>query len=96
MPTVTIITNGKEHRFDVPEESTLVDLAEKQKTPLLFGCREADCGVCALEVTEHPEHLSPMAMREEDFLKAMQAGPKERLGCQCIIRGDVTVTVPDW
>ncbi len=56
-------------------------------------CLDADCGICVVRVLKHPEHLSPIEVKERDFLTAMGADPDERLACQCRIKGDVTIKV---
>jgi ferredoxin len=62
-------------------------------TPLEFDCRHADCGICIFKVLKGMSNLSEPTIPERDFLKAMHAGPEERLGCQTRIFGDVDIEV---
>ena len=95
MPVLTIKTKTKSQTWDVESGTSLQELSEAQNTPLVFGCREADCGVCAIKVLANPESISPATQVETDFLKALHADPNERLGCQCRVIGDVTVFVDE-
>ena len=67
--------------------------ARHADTPLEFGCRNADCGVCIFRVVRGMENLAPRNTKEQDFLQAMQADPDERLGCQSRIMGDVEIYI---
>ncbi len=78
--------------FELRKGSGLAALKAK-KSALEFDCLDADCGICVVRVLKHPEHLSPMDVKERDFLTAMGADPEERLACQCRIMGDVTIKV---
>jgi len=95
MPTLTLKTKSKQQQWTLESGTSLVELAERETTPLVFGCREADCGVCAVRVVDNPEGISPATQVEADFLKALHADPEERLGCQCRIIGDVTLFVDE-
>ena len=62
---------------------------------LEFDCRKADCGICLVKVLSGAEGLSAPTAGEQDFLRAMQADPQERLACQCRVFGDVTFEIED-
>jgi ferredoxin, 2Fe-2S len=55
------------------------------------------CTTCHVIVTKGLENLSEMDDDEADRLD-MAAGLtlKSRLGCQCIVEGDVEVEIPTW
>lgn len=93
--TVTIVKAKESLVYMVRRGLGFQALGEREKTPLEFDCREADCGICLVKVTEGLENLSPPTFSERDFLKAMHADPDERLACQCRINGNVTVFIDE-
>ena len=70
-------------------------LAAREKTPLEFDCRAADCGICIIRVLGGADALSPVTPAEKDFLAAMRASPDERLACQVRLSGDVKIQIDD-
>lgn len=58
--------------------------------PLKFGCRQGNCGVCAVRVIEGELNLSPKTKQEIATLNHLQLHNK-RLTCQCALKGDVTI-----
>ena len=55
------------------------------------------CTTCHVIVKQGDQHLSELEDDEADRLD-MAAGLTlhSRLGCQCIVKGDVVVEIPDW
>ena len=87
MPSITII--GKdEKKFDLAKGSSLTELDHV----LIFGCRMAACGACAVEIISGANHLSAMQIEEKKFLEdiGIANGPY-RLACQCKVFGDVSL-----
>lgn len=93
MPKVTITTDKK--TFEVKDNYPLIDMCEEHDTSILFGCRDGACGACMIKVIEGAANVSPMQDHEKDFLETMAAAPNERLACQCIVSGDVTIEVSE-
>lgn len=91
--TVTIEYKGNRTPYKLRRGLGLQCLNKNGSTPLEFSCRAADCGVCAFSVLEGAEALNEPELAEADFLKAMHAGPEERLACQCRAFGDITISV---
>lgn len=91
MPKLTIKTDKK--TIDVEQNASIIDVCEKEETSILFGCRDGACGACMVRVLENPQNLSPMGEHERDFLETMAATDDERLACQCLVLGDVTIEV---
>ena len=56
-------------------------------TPLRFGCTHGSCGVCAIEVLEGEENLSPMTRQEKSTLERLKLPKGCRLACQCAVAG---------
>ncbi len=86
------------------DTGTILSIAEKNKIPLPFECRDGNCGSCLIEV----EHLSGKQMgemltdKEKSLLKSLgritkeeienaevnDILPKYRLACQYIVRDE--------
>jgi 2Fe-2S ferredoxin len=94
MSSITIrFEADKPVTVETPSGSKLVDVCDsRQDIPLLFGCREAVCGTCLLEVLEGGDQISPITDHEREMLEVMAPdNPKARLGCQCVISGNVRI-----
>ena len=106
MPKVTFIKDGKETTvefesgklpFDghgLPE--SFLDLSMNQHLGLEHACGgSCACTTCHLIVRKGMENLSEMSDAEADRLDtAWDLTTTSRLGCQAVIKGDVTVEFP--
>jgi adenylate cyclase len=73
-------------------ETALLAASTKAAVPLPHRCGgHARCGTCLVTVVQGAEHLSEMGAAETRVLKALKAGPDQRLACQTWARGDVRV-----
>jgi ferredoxin len=93
--TVTIVGPREQKSYRIRVGLGFQALCAREKTPLEFDCREADCGICIMRVVEGLKNLSDKTDAERDFLTAMRADDDERLACQARILGDVRVVVED-
>ncbi len=59
--------------------------------PLRFGCRNGECGVCALRVVQGMENLTKRTPEEVKTLARKGLSNEWRLGCQCCVNGDLVV-----
>ena len=59
--------------------------------PLRFGCRNGDCGVCAMHVMHGMENLTKRTPEEKKTLPRKGHSEEWRLGCQCCVNGDVVI-----
>lgn len=75
----------------VPRGTRIVEVAEKVGASIPFGCKENDCGDCMIEVLAGAENLSEPSTLEADLLKKKFARPGQRLACQAMVLGDVTI-----
>ena len=75
----------------VPRGTRIVEVAEKVGASIPFGCKENDCGDCMVEVLEGATNLSSPSVLETELLKQKFAKPGNRLACQAMVLGDVTV-----
>lgn len=77
---------------------SLLDVALNHGIPLEHACGgNCACTTCHVIVKSGDHNLSEMDDDEADRLD-MAAGltMHSRLGCQCVVTGDVVVEVPDW
>ncbi len=75
----------------VPVGTRVIEVSEKVGSSIMYGCRECDCGNCLMQVVEGIENLSEPSVLEDQVLRDVMAGRKERLACQAQILGPVTV-----
>jgi ferredoxin len=75
----------------VPRGTRIVEVAEKVGASIPFGCKENDCGDCMIEVLEGAGNLSIPSALETELLKQKFAKPNNRLACQVMVLGDVTI-----
>jgi 2Fe-2S ferredoxin len=108
MPTVTFILDGQQRAFDVDLASmpyrhhgrpgSLLDVALSVGVPLEHVCGgNCACTTCHVVVRSGMQNLSEMEDDEADRLDtAWDLTPHSRLGCQAIVRGDVTCEIPAY
>ncbi|MFK7871594.1 MAG: 2Fe-2S iron-sulfur cluster-binding protein [Oligoflexales bacterium] len=94
MPTIKISTDNL--ALNVQENYPLINLDAEHTTSLVFGCRDASCGACCVQVLEGENNLTPKGEAEINFLNEMAANENERLACQCKVKGDITIDVAEW
>lgn len=107
MPKVTFLPAGitvefesgklPYHEHGKPE--SLLDVAMNFGIHLEHACGgNCACTTCHVIVTDgNDAHLSEMDDDEADKLDlAPGLTIHSRLGCQCIVNGDVTIEIPDW
>lgn len=82
---------NSDHVAEVARGTRIVEAAEKVGANMVFGCRENDCGDCMVEVLSGIENLSPPSPLETKLLREKFAKASNRLACQAMIWGDVTV-----
>ena len=77
---------------------SLLDIALNFGIPLEHACGgNCACTTCHVWVNEGMENLSEMDDDEADRLDmAADLKLKSRLGCQCVVKGDVVVEIPAW
>ena len=108
MPKVTFIIDGETQTVEfehgeVPyshhgKPESFLDVAKHFHVPLEHACGgSCACTTCHVIVTEGMENLSEMDDDEADRLD-MAAGLtlRSRLGCQCVVQGDIKVEIPSW
>ena len=84
------------HEHGLPE--SLLDVALNFGIDLEHACGgNCACTTCHVIVKEGEENLSEMDEDEADKLdEAPGLTIHSRLGCQCVVKGDVVVEIPNW
>ena len=77
---------------------SILDIAQEHGIELEHNCGgNCACTTCHVIIRAGEENLSEMEEDEEDKLdQAPGLTPYSRLGCQCVVRGDVTVEIPEF
>lgn len=83
---------------DHGKPGSLLDIAIENGITLEHNCGgNCACTTCHVIVRNGEENLSEMEEDEEDKLdQAPGLTPYSRLGCQCVVQGDVTVEIPEF
>lgn len=79
------------------EGESILDIALENEIELHHNCGGVcACSTCHVYIQNGEENLPDMTDKEEDFIdRAINPRIESRLGCQCLIGGDVTVCIPD-
>jgi 2Fe-2S ferredoxin len=82
-------------RAEARQDETLLDVARTAGAPLGNSCGGVGvCARCRVRVVSGAEHLSTPTSVEVRFSRGFAEG--ERMACQAIVQGDVTVTTTYW
>lgn len=94
---VTVEVDEADYPYgDHGKPGSILDIALKNHIKLEHNCGgNCACTTCHVIVRQGAANLSEMEEDEEDKLdQAPGLTPTSRLGCQCVVRGDVTVEIP--
>jgi ferredoxin, 2Fe-2S len=106
VPKVTFVNIGKTVEFesgklpyqDHGKPESILDVALSAGIQLEHACGgSCACTTCHVIVKEGDDNLSEA---EDDELDRLDMAPgltlHSRLGCQAVVKGDVTVEIPSW
>ncbi len=94
MPKVTFIVSGQEKTVETAAGQSILQIALDSGIPMEHACGgNGFCTTCMCKVKQGMEHLSPRNDREENM--GVMEDP-DRLSCQAIVEGDVTVEVIEY
>ena len=90
--------SGKLPYKDHGKPESLLDIALNRDVHLEHACGGNNaCTTCHVVIKRGEENLSEAEDDELDRLEtAADLTLHSRLGCQCIVKGDVTVEIPAW
>lgn len=82
---------------EVRKGDSVLDAALDNGISLHHNCGAVcACSTCHVYINEGMETLPEISDKEEDFIdRAVNPKINSRLGCQCIVNGDLFVTIPD-
>lgn len=89
MPKLTFLKQNQTIELKEGTELTRISVLYPS-LPLKFGCRQGDCGTCAIQVVEGGQNLSPLTKQERITLQRLGLTSR-RLACQCALIGDVII-----
>lgn len=89
MAKITIAKTGDV--FECEEGATFLDVSQKQDIAHEFGCTVGSCGTCVCTLDSGAENVDPPSEDEREMLEMCTDLEGARLGCQLVIRGDVTI-----
>jgi len=94
MPKIVIANlQSKTIQSDEKRESLLNILLKE--TDWMHACGgKGKCTTCKCIVLEGMDHLSSHTPSEKQYLKLNKLQEEERLVCQVVLKGDVTIKVP--
>jgi 2Fe-2S ferredoxin len=105
MPTVHFLPGKVASQFTSGElpyqgeglQESLLDVALRDGVPLRHACGGVcACITCHVVVEQGDENLTPMERDEQDRLyRVPDYTLHSRLACRAVVRGDVTVRIPD-
>jgi len=106
MPKITLLNDGSTFEFtpeSVPygghgKPLSLLDLGEHFGFHIEHACGgSCACTTCHVVIKNGEKNLSEMEEDEQDKLDlAPGLTLRSRLGCQCIVTGDVEFEIPSW
>ncbi len=90
---VSIFFEDDQKQIEVAPDQSLTEICDEYPTAILFGCRNAVCGTCLIEVTQGMGNISAVESDEQDLLSVLAPdNASARLACQCIIhKGEVQI-----
>ncbi|MCU0227978.1 MAG: 2Fe-2S iron-sulfur cluster-binding protein [Bryobacterales bacterium] len=106
MPKVTFLPENVTVEFD-PEtmpysehglKASVLDIALNNGLHLEHACGGNNaCTTCHIKITEGMGNVSEMEDDEADRLdQAADLSLNSRLGCQCVVHGDIVLEIPSW
>lgn len=90
MPKIKFIKENME--FDVPPGAEFLEMHLKNPNiPIKFGCRNGECGTCAIKILQGMENVSKISNRERELLQKKGLCSKYRLACQNAVNGFISI-----
>jgi ferredoxin len=78
--------------YQVRTGSNLMDIPKiHPDISLNFGCRNGECGTCAIKIISGAENLTKQSEKEKATLHGKGKNERYRLACQCALNGDIVI-----
>ncbi len=99
MPKISISNQaGKVVSFKLNNEKpqTVLALLQAEDIRWMHACGgKGRCTTCRFNIVEGAENLKPQTAEEQKFIEAGKIKPTQRMACQAVPVGSVTVEVPE-
>ena len=89
MPKITYTATGQS--FEVPAGQSYLEFCQSHRVPQDFGCTVGSCGTCRVVLVHGTQNVDPITDEERETVEMCTDQQGVRLGCQLVIRGDVTL-----
>ncbi|MEP0986056.1 2Fe-2S iron-sulfur cluster-binding protein [Ekhidna sp.] len=94
MPTVVIANLKSKSIHCEDKRESLLDIL-LSRTDWMHACgAKGRCTTCKAKILSGGDNLSDPTKPEQQYAKLNKLRPDERLTCQAIVNGDVTIEVP--
>jgi len=81
--------------FDDPKKTLLQHFHENRLDWMQSCGGKGRCTTCRVVIRQGKENLGPETVPELRYRAKMALAPQERLSCQCLVHGDVIISVPE-
>jgi 2Fe-2S ferredoxin len=90
------ILNMHNKKIKVTNRKSLLDNILENRVDWLHSCGgKGRCTTCKAIINEGHQNLTPKTAAEKKYQQLNQLADNERLACQCAVRGDLKIAVPD-
>ena len=92
-----IIKNLNQKKINTAARSPkVIEVIHENFVDWMHACgKKGNCTTCKMIVLEGMQNLGPPTKNEEKFKNQGKLGSNERLACQCELKGDIVVEVPE-
>lgn len=95
MPDVTIVNLRSKTIHCKAKTEKLIDIL-LSGTDWMHACgKKGKCTTCTAKIVSGADQLGDFSEAEKRFIKLGRLRKGDRLSCQVVVRGDVTLKVPD-
>ncbi|MCC5943736.1 MAG: (2Fe-2S)-binding protein [Bernardetiaceae bacterium] len=95
MPEICI-TNMHDKIIVATSPKSLLESILQSHTDWLHSCGgKGRCTTCKAIIIEGEKNLTPQTAAEKKYQALNQLADNERLACQCAVRGNIKIAVPD-
>ena len=96
MSKITISNLNNKQVVGHNNSKTVLNIMHENFVDWMHACGgKGRCTTCKMKILEGWENLSELSDFEEKMRRARRLGANERLACQCTVRGDIIVEIPE-
>lgn len=95
MPKITIKNLANKEIRSLTSDLSVLSVIQENNIEWMHSCgAKGRCTTCKMIVVKGNEYLSSDSKHEISYRSQHQLNENERLACQCIVSGDITILVP--